>query len=100
MASCRCIVNITSFCFPRFCLPTFVCFSSFFPSVSVVTAGRDSAESSLAVGKDGPKKGRGSRIKPVEGMISSIKKSKEEEVKEGMKDSQSKNALWLRFLTC
>lgn len=69
MALCRYILNITSFCFPRLCLPTFVCFLSFFPpvAVSVVTAGRDSAESSLAVGVDGPKKGQGSRIKPVDG---------------------------------
>lgn len=59
MALCRYILNIS----------TFVCFSSFFPlvAVSVVTAGRDSAESSLAVGMDGPKKGQGSRIKPVDG---------------------------------
>lgn len=68
--------------------------------MSVVTAGRDSAESSLAVGTDRPKKGQGSRIKPVEGMSSRIKKSEEEEVKEGMKDRQSKNSLQLRFSVC
>lgn len=102
MASCHNVLNITSFCFLRLCLSTFVCFSSFFPlvAVSVVTAGRDSAQSSLAVGMDGPKKGRASRIKPVEGMSSCIKKSEEEEVKEGMKDSQSKNSLQLRFSAC